>query len=178
MLLKDYFPNLSKKYHKVSFKGIAFNSKEIKKGYIFFAFKGNNTDGNLFINDAIKNGSKIIISDKLKKNSWKNDILFLSFKYPRKLLASFSSKIFNKKPNNLIAVTGTNGKSSVANFYFQIANLNKVKAASIGTLGVNGLKVKKNFSNTTFDTIEINNILQKLKKKKLRMLFWKHQVMD
>ena len=43
MLLKDYFPNLDKKYHKVSFKGLAFNSKEIKKGYIFFAFKGNNT---------------------------------------------------------------------------------------------------------------------------------------
>ena len=65
MLLKDYFPNLNKKYQKVSFKGIAFNSRKIKKGYIFFAFKGNNTDGNLFIKDAIKNGSKIIISDKL-----------------------------------------------------------------------------------------------------------------
>ena len=52
MLLKDYFPNLNKKYQKVSFKGIAFNSRKIKKGYIFFAFKGNNTNGNLFINDA------------------------------------------------------------------------------------------------------------------------------
>ena len=167
MLLKDFFPNLNKRYHKVSFKGIAFNSKEIKKGYIFFAFKGNNTDGNLFIKDAIKNGSKIIISDKLKKNGWKNNILFLNFKDPRKLLALFSSRIFNKKPNNLIAVTGTNGKSSIANFYFQIARLNKVKAASIGTLGINGLKIKKNFSNTTFDPIEINNILQKLKQKKI-----------
>ena len=75
--------------------------------------------------------------------------------------------MFNKKPNNLIAVTGTNGKSSIANFYFQIVNLNKVKAASIGTLGINGLKIKKIFSNTTFDTIEINNILQKLKQKKI-----------
>ena len=55
MLLKDYFPNLHKKYHELSFKGIAFNSKEVKRGYIFFAFKGNNTDGNLYIKDAIKN---------------------------------------------------------------------------------------------------------------------------
>ena len=62
MLLKDYFPNLHKKYHKLSFKGIAFNSKEVKKGYIFFAFKGNNTDGNFFIKDAIKKGSEIIIT--------------------------------------------------------------------------------------------------------------------
>ena len=66
MLLKDYFPNLQKKYHKLSFRGIAFNSNEVKKGYIFFAFKGSNTDGNLFIKDAIQNGSKIIISDKVK----------------------------------------------------------------------------------------------------------------
>ena len=143
MLLKDFFPNLNKIYHKVSFKGIAFNSKEIKEGYVFFAFKGSNTDGNFFIEDAIKNGSKIIISNKLKKTGWKNNVLFLNFKDPRKLLAKFSTKIFNKKPNNLIAVTGTNGKSSIANFYFQIASLNKVKAASIGTLGIKGLKIKK-----------------------------------
>ncbi len=167
MLLKDYFPKLNKKYHELSFKGIAFNSKKVMKDYIFFAFKGANTDGNLFIKDAIKNGSKIIISDKIKKIVSKNNILYLKTNNPRKLLSQFSSKIFNKKPDNLIAVTGTNGKSSIANFYFQILNLNKIKVASIGTLGVNGINIKKKFSNTTFDTIEINKILQKLKEKKI-----------
>ena len=167
MLLKDYFPNLQSKYNKLSFTGIAFNSKEVKKGNIFFAIKGSNTDGNYFIDDAIKNGSKIIISDKLTNNFWKNNVIFLKTKNSRKLLAHFSSKIFKKKPNNLIAVTGTNGKSSVANFYFQIASLNKVRVASIGTLGVNGIKTRTNFSNTTFDTIQINQIFQKLKEKKI-----------
>ena len=76
MLLKDFFPNLHKKYHKVIFSGISFDSKKIKKGFIFFAFKGNKTDGNFFIEDAIKNGSRIIISDKIKINGWKNNILF------------------------------------------------------------------------------------------------------
>ena len=167
MLLKDYFPNLNKKYHELSFKGIAFNSKEVKKGYIFFAFKGKNTDGNFFIKDAIKNGSEIIITDKFTINGWKNNVLFLNYNNPRNLLAKFSSKIFNKKPNNLIGVTGTNGKSSIANFYFQILTLNRSKVASIGTLGVTGLKVKKNFSNTTFDTIQINKILKKLKERRI-----------
>ncbi len=167
MLLKNYFPNLQKKYHKLSFRGIAFNSNQVKRGYIFFAFKGSNTDGNLFIKDAIQNGSKIIISDKIKKIGIENNILFLNDKNPRKLLSQFSSKIFKKKPNNLIAVTGTNGKSSIANFYFQILYLNKIKVASIGTLGVDGINVKNKFSNTTFDTIQINKILQKLKEKKI-----------
>ena len=167
MLLKDYIPNLHNKSHGLSFKGIAFNSKEVKDGYIFFAFKGSNTDGNLFIKDAIKNGSKIIISDKKKINNFKNNILFLNVKSPRNLLAQFSSKIFNKKPKNLIAVTGTNGKSSIANFYFQILNLSKIKVASIGTLGVDGIKIRNKVSNTTFDTIKINKILKKLKEKKI-----------
>ena len=171
MLLKDYFPNLQKKYHELSFRGIAFNSNEVKKGYIFFAFKGSNTDGNLFIKDAIENGSKIIISDKVKTIGSKNNVLFLNAKNPRRLLSQFSSKIFNKKPNNLIAVTGTNGKSSIANFYFQILNLNKIKVASIGTLGVDGINIKNKFLNTTFDTIQLNKIIQKLKEKKLKMLF-------
>ena len=168
MLLKDYFPNLKKKYHKINFKGITFNSKEVKNGYIFFAFKGNNTDGNLFIEDAIRKGSRIIISDKLEEGSI-NNILFLNYKNPRKLLSQFSSKIFNKKPNNIVAVTGTNGKSSIANFYYQILKLNNIKVASVGTLGVSGIKIKKNFTNTTFDSIQINKILDKLKRKKLTM---------
>ena len=49
-------------------------------------------------------------------------------------------KIFDRKPSNIIAVTGTNGKSSVADFYYQILDLNNKKSASIGTLGVKSKK--------------------------------------
>ena len=109
-------PNLCK---SSSCSALPAESLSVNK-IIFFAFKGNNTDGNFFIKDAIKKGSKIIITDKFKINGWKNNVLFLNDKNPRNLLAKFSSKIFSKKPNNLIGVTGTNGKSSIANFYFQI----------------------------------------------------------
>ena len=166
MLLKDYIPKLNSKYHKINFSGIAFNSKEVKEGNIFFAIKGTNTDGNFFIRDAIRKGSKVIVSDKCK-NEFKNNILFINHKYPRKLMAQISSKIFVKKPNNIIAVTGTNGKSSIANFYFQILKFNKIRVASIGTLGVSGIKIKKNFFNTTFDSIQINKILKKIKENKI-----------
>ena len=43
---------------------------------------------------------------------------------------------YAKKPKNIIAVTGTNGKSSVVQFYYQILSNNKIPVASIGTLGV------------------------------------------
>ena len=166
MLIKDYFPNLNKNYSKIKFKGIAFNSKLVKKDFIFFAIKGNKIDGNKFINEAIKKGAKIVVSQKIKNKSNKK-ILYIYDKDPRKLLAEVCSKLNNKKPNNLIAVTGTNGKSSIANFYYQILKLNKIKVASIGTLGIYGLNFKKKFSNTTFDPIELNKILSILKLKKI-----------
>ena len=166
MFLKDYYPDLKNKYNKVKFSGISFNSKSIKKDFIFFAIKGNKIDGNSFINDAIKRGARIIISQNIKEK-YENNILYINNKNPRKLLAEISSKISKKKPKNLIAVTGTNGKSSIANFYYQILNNNKNKVASIGTLGVYGLRNLKKFDNTTFDPIEVNKLLATFKKKKI-----------
>ena len=64
MYLKDYIKNLNKKYLNIFFSGISFDSSNIKKDNIFFAIKGNQFDGNEFINAAIKKGSKIIISDQ------------------------------------------------------------------------------------------------------------------
>ena len=73
---------------------------------------------------------------------------------------------FIKKPKNLIAVTGTNGKSSIADFYYQILKLNNKKVASIGTLGVKSNKINFKLSNTTIDPLQLARILKNLKIKK------------
>ena len=124
MPLKDYIPNIDKKYKDIFFSGICFNSSKVKKNNIFFEIKGNRNDGNNFISIAIKKGSKIIVTEKNIRKS-QNGIIFIQVKNIRKLLAEVSFKIYKKKPKNLIAVTGTNGKSSVVNFYYQMLKLNK-----------------------------------------------------
>ncbi len=166
MLLGNYFTNIDNSKKKLFFSGISFNSKDIKKDNIFFAIKGNNFDGNKFISTAIKKGSKIIISEKRITNFQKK-ILFIHTKNIRKLLAEIAFKIHKNKPNNLIAVTGTNGKSSVSDFYFQLLNLNKIKVASIGTLGVKSKNIRRNLQNTTIDPIRMGQILSKLKSQKI-----------
>ena len=166
MLLGNYFTNIDNSKKKIFFSGISFNSKDIKKDNIFFAIKGNNFDGNKFIPIAIKKGSKIIISEKRITNPQK-DILFIHTKNIRKLLAEIAFKIYKNKPNNLIAVTGTNGKSSVSDFYFQLLKLNKIKVASIGTLGVKSKNIRRNLQNTTIDPIRMGQILSKLKSQKI-----------
>ena len=86
MLLGNILKSIDKKYQKINIKGIAFNSKKVKKNYIFFAIKGNNIDGNNFISTAIKKGSRIIVSEK-KIKKFQNGILFIQTKNIRKLLA-------------------------------------------------------------------------------------------
>tara|TARA_B100001057_G_scaffold323965_1_gene324178 strand:- start:191 stop:1222 length:1032 start_codon:yes stop_codon:yes gene_type:complete len=166
MYLGNYFYNISKKYKNYLFSGISFNTKSIKKNNIFFAIKGNKTDGNKFIPIAIKKGCKIIVTEK-KTKQFQNGILFIHTKNIRKLLAEISFKIYNKVPKNLIAVTGTNGKSSVADFYFQILKLNNKKVASIGTLGVKSKSINLNLTNTTINPVQLAQILRNLKNQKI-----------
>jgi murE/murF fusion protein len=166
MLLKDYIPKINKKFKNFSFSGISFDSAKVKKNDIFFAIKGNNFDGNNFTSAAIKKGCKIIVSEK-KTKQWINGILFIHTNNVRKLLAEVSFKIYKKIPKNLIAVTGTNGKSSIANFYYQILKFNNKKVASIGTLGVKSNKTNYNLSNTTIDPLQLGKIFEKLKKNRI-----------
>ncbi len=166
MRLGDHFKQIRKKYHNIFFSGISYDHRKIKKNYIFFAVKGNNLDGNTFIPLAIKKGCKIIVSEK-NFDEYKNRVLFIHTKNIRKLLAQISFSIYKIKPNNLIAVTGTNGKSSVSDFYYQILSLNNKKVASIGTLGVRSNDFNLNLSNTTIDPINLSKIINKLKKKKV-----------
>jgi len=166
MHLKDYISNIEKKYGEVFFSGISFNSSKVRKNNIFFAIKGINVDGNDYIEDAIKKGAAVIVSEK-KINKKKGKILFLHTSNVRKLLAEVSYKISDKKPKILVAVTGTNGKSSVADFYYQLLNLNLKKVASIGTIGIKYNNKKKSLTNTTLDPVKLGTILKELRKQKI-----------
>ncbi len=166
MLLGNYFHNIDKNYKTLSFSGISFDTKNIKKDNIFFAIKGNNFDGNKFIPIAIRKGCKIIVTEK-KIKQFQNGILYINTSNVRKLLSETVFKIYNKRPKNLISITGTNGKSSVADFYYQILNLNNKKVASIGTLGVKSKNINFSLSNTTIDPIKLGQIFTILKRQKI-----------
>ena len=167
MLLSKLFKKYKQQYKSIKFKNIKFNSKDCKPNDIFFAIKGNNLNGNNFISNAIKNGAKIIVSNLTFEGFNKNKILFIHNKNPRKLLAEAASNFYNKKPKNIIAVTGTNGKTSISNFYYQILALNKKKVAAIGTLGVLSNKFNLKTNNTSIDSVNIHRILKKLKDLKI-----------
>ena len=166
MLIGKFFKKINSKYKRHYFLGLSFSSLTCKKNNIFFAIRGSEVDGNKYIADAIKKGAKTIVSNK-KFEGIKKKILYIKSTNTRKLLSETAYSICRNKPKNLVAVTGTNGKSSIADFYLQILKLNKKKAASIGTLGVNTGNYKKSISNTTLNPIELSAYLEKIKKQNI-----------
>ena len=155
---------LSKKIKFLKYKNRNFsiNSKKVKKNDIFFAMEGSKQSGNLYSSEALSKGAYKVVTSKNTKN--KN---YLVVKNVNKFLAEACSAKYKEKPNNIIAVTGTNGKSSVANFYFQILKNLKINSAAIGTLGIFYKNKVKRTNLTTPDIITIHKELNFLKKNKI-----------
>ena len=74
MLLRKLINNLSKDKRNIKIKGLAVNSKEVKKGFIFFAIAGNRINGEKYINEAIDNGAVVIICSRNCRLKNKNTI--------------------------------------------------------------------------------------------------------
>ena len=155
---------LSKKIKFLKYKNRNFsiNSKNVKKNDIFFAMEGSKQSGNLYSSEALSKGAYKVVTSKNIKN--KN---YLIVKNVNKFLAEACSAKYKEKPKNIIAVTGTNGKSSVANFYFQILKNLKINSAAIGTLGIFYKNKVKRTNLTTPDIITIHKELNFLKKNKI-----------
>ena len=169
--------NISAECLNTKIKNISYNSKLIKKDYIFVAIKGTKEDGNKYIENAIENKAKIIIydyrSDKKKikelKNKY-NKTFFVAAKNPREMLAYMSAKLFDEptKKINTIGITGTNGKTTTSYLLKSILENNKKdknKTALIGTIKnmIGKSEIKTNL--TTPESIDLENIFNKSLKK-------------
>ena len=166
MLLKNLINKIPESKKKIIITGISTNSKEVKNRYIFFEIKGNNSNGEQFIKEAIKNGASVIICSNTCKYKNKK-IVILKRKNIRNLVSDVASRFYKLKPKNIIAVTGTNGKTSVADLFYQILSLNNISVASIGTLGIKYKNKIIKTGLTSPDTISIHKYLQIIKKNKI-----------
>jgi len=150
------------KFLKYQNRNFSINSKKVNKNDIFFAIEGSKQSGSLYSSEALSKGAyKVVTSKKIRNKN------YLIVKNVKKFLEEACSVKYKEKPKNIIAVTGTNGKSSVANFYFQILKNLKINSAAIGTLGIFYKNKVKRINLTTPDIITIHKELNFLKKKKI-----------
>lgn len=144
--------------------GIAVSSREVKPGYLFAAIPGTKLDGRTFIPDAIRAGAAAILVPE--GAAPQGDIPFITVRTPRSCVGKLASKFYQPQPKHIVAVTGTNGKTSTAHFCRQLWQLSGHDAASIGTLGVVDKHSKHGVSEsnlTTPDVVTLHRELARLK---------------
>ncbi len=120
---------------KLEVKGIAYDSRKVKRDYLFVAIKGYNTDGHRYIKDALNRGASVIIAQEGYKSNLKNlPIIYTS--NSRKTLACVSAYYYNNPSLklNLIGITGTNGKTTTSYLIDSILKNNGENRGLIGTI--------------------------------------------
>ncbi|MGH6620763.1 MAG: UDP-N-acetylmuramoyl-L-alanyl-D-glutamate--2,6-diaminopimelate ligase [Alphaproteobacteria bacterium] len=144
--------------------GLSADSRSIRPGFLFAALQGSKQDGRAFIRQAIDAGAAAVLGPPdLLHDTLATDIPVITDPNPRRQLARMAARFYSAQPRTIAAVTGTNGKTSVAYFTQQLWNALKHPAASLGTLGVRGPGLAGGASLTTPDPIELHRVLASLK---------------
>lgn len=128
--------------------GITADSREISQGFVFGSLNDES-----YITDAISKGAVAVITNKAYSSSFDN-VIMIKVDNPAQVYAKAVAKYFGKQPKHMAAITGTNGKTSIADFVRQIINSIGRKAASIGTLGI----IKNNLSPIYLPNTTPNNV--------------------
>ncbi|RUL55930.1 UDP-N-acetylmuramoyl-L-alanyl-D-glutamate--2,6-diaminopimelate ligase [Lysinibacillus antri] len=165
-LLKDWPCTVKGGSIRVEVLGIEDYAQGVKKGDLFVVRKGKKSDGTKYIDMAIKNGAiGVVIEDEKLLDSLKLSVPVIWVPNCLKFM-SFSSAKLNRYPADamqVIAITGTNGKTTVSHFIGQLLHALHKNVIVIGTNGIyiNGVEVKLDYENlTTLQPKHLHRILK------------------
>jgi UDP-N-acetylmuramoyl-L-alanyl-D-glutamate--2,6-diaminopimelate ligase len=119
--------------------GLTADSRQVQPGFLFAALQGIATDGRRFASEAVARGAVAILTDDPAAlgldEAARHRVAVLTDANPQRRLALCAAQFYPQRPKTIAAVTGTNGKTSVAHFTREIWQGLGHKAASLGTLG-------------------------------------------
>ena len=141
--------------------GLTAHSAEVGTGDLFAALAGTRLNGADFIAEALERGAVAILAAE-GTALLRDDVALVTDDNPRRRFAGLAAAFYGDQPGTVAAVTGTNGKSSVAAFTRQIWRRLGKRAASIGTLGVDAEGLTHSLSTTTPDPAVLHRLLADL----------------
>lgn len=146
----------------IAVRGITADSREVMAGDVFIAIAGSRADGLRFAADAAKRGAAAVVGEGARPSDLPAAVPYIRVADARALLAHAAARLFPRQPETIAAVTGTNGKTSVASFTRQIWAALGRPAASIGTVGVVTPNEEIKGSLTTPDPVALHRLLDRL----------------
>lgn len=148
--------------------GLTADSRKVQPGYLFAAIPGTELDGRNYIQDALGRGATAILTTPDVTLATigiegRDDVTLVHDGNPRRRLARLAAAFNEPQPEIMVAVTGTNGKTSVAQFTRQLWQAIGNKSAAIGTLGVVGDGFDNDKGLTTPDPVDLHTLLGEMK---------------
>lgn len=119
--------------------GLAINSRDVEMDFVFMALpsaRSGQAGGEAYVAQALAKGAKVIISPLPAPQDFPDHLCWLQVESPRVTLSKLAREFYPKQPKTIVAVTGTNGKSSIVDFTFQLWQLAQFDCARMGTIGV------------------------------------------
>ena len=141
--------------------GFAIDHRKVARGSVFGAFKGAAFDGEDFIGQAVDRGAVAVVA---RPEAQVANVPLLADPEPRRLFAELAAKFYAPFPETVVAVTGTNGKTSTVEMTRQIWRMSGHRSASIGTLGVTTSDDQTSTGLTTPDIVTFLNNMAGLKR--------------
>ena len=143
--------------------GLSVDSRDVKEGHLFAALPGENVHGGAFIQYALRMRAGAILTDPegaaiAKEELDESNVPVVVVEEPREALAFTAALWFEAQPEVQVAVTGTNGKTSVASFTRQLWTEMGAEAVNVGTTGVEGA-VTMPLQHTTPEPITLHKAL-------------------
>ncbi len=139
--------------------GLTSDSRRVKPGHVFVAVKGQMADGHDYVAAAVEAGAMAVVAERAMDGG---EVPVLVDRKARLWLAHAASRFHVDQPETVVAITGTNGKSSSVDFLRQVWTRSGRKAASMGTLGAIGPDGTVDLGHTTPDPVAIHDTLASL----------------
>jgi len=143
--------------------GLTADSRAVGPGFLFAALPGAKADGRAFIAEAVARGAVAVLAPI--GTTWPPGVApvpLLTAADPRRALALLAAAFHGAMPATLVAVTGTNGKTSTVDFLRQLWTFQGLRAASLGTLGLLAPGLPAGESLTTPDPVALHAMLARL----------------
>ncbi|RPJ10994.1 MAG: UDP-N-acetylmuramoyl-L-alanyl-D-glutamate--2,6-diaminopimelate ligase [Deltaproteobacteria bacterium] len=141
-------------------KGIAYHSKQVRKGFLFSAIRGLAVDGHLFVDEAIEQGASAVILERARETG----VTTVLVPNSRKALARASANYYGDPSSQvtLIGITGTNGKTTTAYLLESILKAAGFRVGVIGTINTRYGRKETPSPNTTPESLDLQRILREM----------------
>jgi UDP-N-acetylmuramoyl-L-alanyl-D-glutamate--2,6-diaminopimelate ligase len=144
---------------------VACDSRKVQPGALFFALHGAKADGNAFIQDAIKRGAVAIASEEPASGTIPESVAWVRVREARKALAIVAANFLEHPANalQLVAVTGTNGKTTTTSVVDAIVKASGVKTGLFGTIAYHTPLGDYPAPNTTPESVDLQGFFAEIR---------------